>query len=339
MRWRARHSWLLVGVSVALAVIVVSVALVTGNDASSQLIAFPVFVSEHPPRAHVDVVAMDGTGRGRLTRSARSGLPAWSPGGQRLAFVAWGRSNEIRVSEADGSHELRVTHGHYDAYPAWSPDGRRIAFLREGSGIAVVSADGSDAHVIATAVHPFGPLRWAPDGRRLAYSMLLGRSLVVVIVDTAGAGFRRVLTAGAEPDWAPDGQRLAVVTPRAALHEIDVMKADGSHRRRVSNPSIASQNAGPAWSPDGRWIAFECGDELCVVRPDGRGQRVLTHGAFATDGPSWSPDGTLIAYQEVDREHGVGYLAVIRPDGTRRKRLAQTDGSTFVPTWRPPTER
>lgn len=58
----------------------------------------------------------------------------------------------------------------------------------------------------------------------------------------------------------------------------------------------------PAWSPNGDVIAFHrpvSGDDffLHVVRPDGSGDREVTHGARGDEGPMWSPDGARIAFQ------------------------------------------
>jgi TolB protein len=53
----------------------------------------------------------------------------------------------------------------------------------------------------------------------------------------------------------------------------------------------------PAWSPDGRQIAFIRRGSVFVVGADGRGGRRLTRGTGAS-WPAWSPDGRRIAYTE-----------------------------------------
>jgi TolB protein len=72
--------------------------------------------------------------------------------------------------------------------------------------------------------------------------------------------------------------------------------ADGSRVRRLTD------GEGPAWSPDGRRIAFVRGAELRLIEVDGSGERLLAAvggAAWAVD-PSWSPDGTRLVF-------GVGY--------------------------------
>lgn len=72
---------------------------------------------------------------------------------------------------------------------------------------------------------------------------------------------------------------------------------DGSRVRRLTS------GEGPAWSPDGRRIAFVRGAELRLIKADGSGERLLASGGDAVwvpGEPSWSPDGTRLVF-------GVGY--------------------------------
>ena len=73
------------------------------------------------------------------------------------------------------------------------------------------------------------------------------------------------------------------------------MSADGTGARRLTDE--LAEEGDPAWSPDGRWIAYTTARpgatirEIWVVRPDGTGRHgVTTLGATALR-PAWSPDG------------------------------------------------
>ena len=78
---------------------------------------------------------------------------------------------------------------------------------------------------------------------------------------------------GEAPTWAPDGKRIAFVSSKAGLPALWIMNANGTGRRAVELPEPPS-NAGddwpytvlfPAWSPDGRTIAFSNGMSLWAV--------------------------------------------------------------------------
>src|SRR6201995_1171458 len=84
--------------------------------------------------------------------------PAWSPDGQRIAFVVRG---DLWDADADGSHRRPVV-AKADQ-PAGSPNGRRLAFTRDGV-VYTVRVDGQDERKLATGAHP----SWSPDGERIA---------------------------------------------------------------------------------------------------------------------------------------------------------------------------
>ena len=86
----------------------------------------------------------------------------------------------------------------------------------------------------------------------------------------------------------------------------------------------------PVPSPDGAHIAFERSDALWVMRPDGRGQRLLARNAID---PAWTPDSRGIAYVSVDAgEQSLGIRAV-GLDGRGSRLLVR--GDAVSPSWWP----
>ena len=119
------------------------------------------------------LVTIDPDGRNRkvLNRGSWSEeAPAWSPGGQLLAFTSTGA---VQLSGADGSNRRAIIGGGYwNGGLSFSPDGRRIAFVRGDrtrSAIHIASIDGTDEQVIFDRdVQALAP-RWSPDGQRLLF--------------------------------------------------------------------------------------------------------------------------------------------------------------------------
>ena len=77
-----------------------------------------------------------------------------------------------------------------------------------------------------------------------------------------------------------------------------VMDADGRHQRRLTY--MQAEEGLPAWSPDGRRIAFasnrDGNSEVYVMHADGSHQRRLTRHPASDAFPAWSPDGKRIAF-------------------------------------------
>jgi Tol biopolymer transport system component len=92
----------------------------------------------------------------------------------------------------------------------------------------------------------------------------------------------------------------------------------------------------PAWSPNGRTIAFTryiqgtADAHVWTVRPNGTGLRQLTP-LLAFQPPSWSPDGRRLAVTIQRRGRGTD-IATIRADGSGLRVLTHS-GSNFNPDW------
>ena len=97
----------------------------------------------------------------------------------------------------------------------------------------------------------------------------------------------------------------------------------------------------PAWSPDGRWIAFDDSQHIRIMHPDGSGLTDLTPtlaGVNSFD-PSWSPDGRWIAFASEPAGTRDAALWLVRSNGSGLHELVNAPGEEEHPSWSPDGSR
>ncbi len=334
-------------VTLALCTLVVPGKLAgTGGVAAASRAPELAFVSARAGAAHISLIGVDGSRERRLTPGGFA-TPAWSPDGRRLAFVRTaGGHSVILVARADGSGARAITRPGAEAgLPAWAPGGRRLAVVIAHAGtrqIATINADGTGLRRL-TAPPGFSTAPvWSPDGRQIAFvSHRDHPNPELYVMRGDGGGQTRLTRDGVllrpgvlHSVWLPGGGRLAYVA-RVGLAEqaIWVVDASGGTPRRIST------GYAPAWSPDGRRLAFvvaRVGDaQIYVMDATGKNVRRITPAGTHLL-PAWSPDGRWIAFVSI-RGSDLA-LWVMRPDGTGQRRLGPIWGDlSLLPlfAWRP----
>lgn len=233
--------------------------------------------------------------------SARARSPSWAPDGRWLVFESDRESfRDLYRINPDGSGLRRLTEnreGNFD--PAVSPDGRMIAFAssRDGdSEVYVMDADGSGQRRLTAFYRDDWAPRWSPDGQTIAFLSNREGADRIFLVRADGTGLRRLNAAdttrtGQEADlaWSPDGARIAHAWhPRPGESRIRIVDVRTGAAREIAGVDGASQ---PAWSPDGRLLAFTAGTaaaaDLWIARADGSAPTRITHAPGADWLPRW----------------------------------------------------
>jgi len=239
--------------------------------------AFWFYSQRHPPgvsSSPFKVFPLTGSALGETD-------PAFSPDGKQVAYVAQddGRRNfNVYVKLIGAGRPLRLTsNAEKERFPAWSPDGRYIAFLRQThhrNDVYVIPALGGSERRLTSAALYWSRMSWSPDGKLLA------------IADQT--------------------------SPREPISIFLVSVEDGRRRRVTWSPEDSTGDIYPAFSPDGRSLAFVrlrgawgsligidgdvyvqdiAGDALAETVP-----RRLTFDNTEVAGLDWAADGRSIVF-------------------------------------------
>ena len=224
-----------------------------------------------PPMRVVRLTAMNGSELGAT----------FSPDGRQFAFT-WdgGQDNNDIYLKLVGSSGVRrlTTDSAIDLAPQWSPDGLQIAYIhidpKTGANrIRIMSSLGGADRTLSDFPVDF-PARWSPDGRYLAVAKALS----------------------SDPTQPGGGLFL--------------LPLDGGEPRAITRPAPRQLDYGPAFSPDGRRIAYASCEEpvrhmACRVMvvdvdstfaPVGPPRPLTPHVLLAIAGLTWSSDGTFVIY-------------------------------------------
>lgn len=258
---------------------------------------------------HIFMASWDGAQTLQLTASAESeGSPRFSPDGRWIAFLSGrqeGKGSQVWLLDRRGGEAQRVT-----TFPdgvsdlAWSPDSKRLVLV--ASLDTAAKKDTSEKETpkpIVITRHQF---------KRDVEGYLTSSDDHLLLLDIASKKIDTLTTGrvdDSDPRWSPDGSGIAFV--RAAIPEpgtgdrsdIFVVDAKPGAAPRKLTTFIGVNGGPPAWSPDGKWIAYVQGDEpryanysvarIAVIASDGsapariiadRLDRPLSEPRFSADG-------------------------------------------------------
>jgi dipeptidyl aminopeptidase/acylaminoacyl peptidase len=313
--------------------------------------------------AHASLAEKRALALDDIYRVQEASTPVLSPDGEWVVYAVAHDSpahnktlSDLWLARYDGSERVQLTRGDVarNTHPRWSPDGRSIAFLSDretdvdGTQVWIFSRTGGEPRQVTSMKGDVSDFAWAPDSQRLA------------------------LIANDEPADKPDKKAKEserkpakpIVIDRYQFKE-DITGYLTNERHHLytfdiamKTPTLLTPGAHdewfPAWSPDGKQIAFvsKRGDDpdrttafhIFLIEPHaGAAERQLTEGAGSDLDPywesamSWSPDGKRIAFLRADEEHWLGYapwlLAIVDVASGKLTTPASIDRCFFKPKW------
>ncbi|MGO9273980.1 MAG: protein kinase domain-containing protein, partial [Terriglobia bacterium] len=277
-------------------------------------------------------------------------VAAWSPDGRRVAYA---KGREIWEVDVDGSDPRRLVVAPAEVVTVlWSPDGRLMRFQTDDSANWEVRSDGSGFRKwfprLNSEASSISPLGWTPDGHYFLARQ--GDSTTWLLPEKPGFLARmsskpiQFLSWQRNLVWiSHDGKKAYVMESGTQRYELTTF--DPRAKGVVDLAALSGVSAlDPAFSRDGKWIAYSKGEarELWRSRADGTDSRQLTFDRLAGCLPAWSPDGKQIAFTGRSKTSEPTQIYVISPDGGNPKLLlpdklwpSARDGWQGGPTWSP----
>ena len=291
--------------------------------------------------------------------------PQRSPDGKWVAYTVTTaikdtdkNNTDVWMVSWDGAQQIQVTSTpEGESSPRWSPDNKYLSFISsrqgaKGGQVWLLNRAGGEAVKVTDIKGGVSDHAWSPDGRRL-----------VLVVEDPDPLDKDI------PDEKPDAKPDEKKTPKPIVIDRYHFKADGDGFLRgarshlylfdIDSKKVESLTTGkfeeesPAWSPDGRQIAFIRthgeGDvdkmpnaDLFVIdaKKGAQPRRLTTTTAEESGRPAWSPDGRQIAYLLGDEVKNSAYdqaqLMVIPAAGGQPRGLIQSlDRPVSSATWAP----
>ncbi len=274
-----------------------------------------------------------------MTRAV--GGTAWSPDGQRIAFInnISGRQN-VWMVPAEGGWPVQLTvSDQRQASPAWSPDGKWIAFQSDYDGneqwdlFVVSTLNGDVTNLTNTPEISEESPAWSPDGRYLAYQVKpkISSTYEIAVLDFVTRKIRQLTSGTAKelsnvsPVWSRDGKWIAYTQQHAAGKNSNIFIVEvATGKSTLLTPHENERNyTAVDWSPDGKKLlitsnAENRSDNVGLLDVASRKIEWLTGGKWESSAGNFSPDGQQVTWTTNDDGNSE---AVVYDLASRRRQI------------------
>lgn len=237
--------------------------------------------------------------------------------------------NKIALAKQQAQLKIAKTYipGHW---PVWSPDGNELMFISSlsrvgdsGGPLTIWTFDLKD-HTLKQPILRYGMIRaaWSPDKRLIAFEDHNN----IYIYDRKTKRLHPLFSKGGTgngryPTWGPDSRSLAFSSYRNGRIDVYVaqldLKSDQIRKsyKKITSFSVPGNNMHPAWSQNGKWIAFAhqvrfskstITNEIFLVHPDGSGLKKICRlpPYSMVERINWIPDKSKLIVDRITNSSG-----------------------------------
>ena len=244
--------------------------------------------------------------------------PSVSPDGKRVAFIsARGGEVDVYITTIEGDRVVRVTRSPatFEGPPQWVERGKALAFDTSvaqfsKSAVLVIPDSGGAARQLGILD---GAVSLITRTDRVLHTLGTPRANRLYESDPDGARSRALTDSSgviSQMVYSADRSRIAYIRADSGRRRIFTMRSDGSDARPVAEiPTAEGRPERPAWSPNGRQLAFQVGipdaqtrrvvgSHIWIVDLEtGTTTKLAEQGRAYNDAtPAWFPDGLSIAF-------------------------------------------
>ena len=225
--------------------------------------------------------------------------PAWSPDGEKLAYVSF-------------------ENGHSEVF---------VQEIRSGKRQSVAAFKGINS----------AP-SWSPDGKKLALTLSKAGNPEIYVLDLGSGKLSRVThntrAIDTEAVWMPNGKEIIFTSDRGGRPQLYRVSSEGGYAKRITFEG--EYNASASIDPAGRRVTMVHGEKgrfyIAVQDLQTGYMQVLTQ-TGRDESPSFAPNGRMILY--ATEKGNNGELAAVSVDGQIHQRLGEPGRDIREPAWSP----
>jgi TolB protein len=257
-------------------------------------------LSKNKSRYQLQIADADGYNARTILESPEPLLsPAWSPLGDRLAYVSFEeRNSAIYVQDIRTGNREKVAFGRgINSSPSFSPDGNRLLMTRSRDGnpdIYLMDLETKKQRRLTTHPAIDTEARWTPDARHIVFTSDRGGGPQIYRLSLDGGSAQRLTfnmgDYNSRASMSPDGKRMAVVNGSDKGYRIALVDLENDRFDILTNARL---DESPSFAPNGAMIIYAtmgpAGAELAAVSADGRVRQRLALQKGVVREPAWGP--------------------------------------------------